>query len=63
MVAGLHKIGRHRASHIAEADKSDVCHVKFLRRQFLFPHIEHEFVGADLGEIRRDHFLRHLLDP
>src|SRR5882757_1968861 len=34
-----------------------------LRRAFLFRLIEHEFVGADLGEIRRYHRRRHILDP
>src|SRR4051812_40830641 len=32
-------------------------------REFLFRLVEHEFVGADLGEIRRDHLGRNVLNP
>ena len=64
LVAGLDQIGRHRAAHVAEADECDACHGPIPSAQpFLFCLVEHQFVGADLREIRRDHFRRHVLDP
>ena len=60
LVSGLDQIGGHRPAHIAEADECDGCH-DFLP-ELLFRLIEFQFVGADLGEVWRDHFRCHILD-
>ena len=63
LVAGLDQIGRHRPAHIAETDECDACHLKFPPLEPLpVLLVEHEFVGADRGEVGATICGRHIFE-